>query len=124
MAALLCNHWFTAIRVLVIGGLAAFIFSATPEGVSTAEAAAVAVGGAAVGVVIGFSFAKRPGMLKALSKVQAYNFSLVAGVGFVLLALWAAETSMGWPLLLWFLPAGVLESFVSSIGLARRQGAS
>jgi hypothetical protein len=124
MAALLRNRWFTAIRVLVIGGLAALIFSASPKGISTAEAAAIAVGGAVVGVMVGFSFAKRPGMIKALSKVQGHYYSLIAGGGFAFLGLWAVETSMAWPLLLWFLPAGVLESFVSSIGLARRQGAS
>jgi hypothetical protein len=124
MANLLCNRWFTALRVFLIGGLAALIFSASPAVDLTAEGIATAVLSVIAGVMIGFWLAARPGMIAAISKLGGHYYSLMGALGFVFAALWAAETGILWPLLAWFVPASVLESFVSSIGLARRRRAS
>jgi hypothetical protein len=124
MAALLCNRWFTTVRVLIYGALCAYIFSVSPREIPSAEIVGIAVLGCLCGVILGFWLARRPALIHVLSKVGGHHYSLVAMAGFVFAALWATETSIVWPLLVWFVPAGVLEAFVSRMGLARRQRAS
>ena len=123
MAALLCNRWFTVLRVLIYGALSALIF-VPPQKLSSLALIAGAVAGATGGVVIGFRLFQRRSVMQALSRLGGHHYSLIAMTGFALTALWAMENGILWPIAVWFAPAGVLEAFVSGMGLARRGGAS
>ncbi len=86
--------------------------------------AIVALVAIVVGVKVGFLFAKRPRVLPNLPKMGALYYGLAGAIGFVLSALWASEGGSTWPLIVWFLPAAVLESFSSSAALASKRNAS
>ena len=117
MPSFYSTHWFTTARTIAIGALAAVIFFAGESRLSLLEPSLLltALVAAFVGVSVGFVLLRRWRILDLLSKIGAHHYSLAGAVGFVLLALWAFEGGSLWPLAIWFFPAGVLESIVSSL---------
>jgi hypothetical protein len=121
------SQWFTAGRVLLTGLFAAVLFFWRPweqmAPVSTAQIliAAIAV---ATGVKLGFSLATRKEVRAWLFRVAPEHYTLAGAVGFIFGALWVGEGNSVWPLVVWFLPAAILEGLSSSISLTMIENAS
>jgi hypothetical protein len=119
------SPWFSAVRVLLLGALAALIFFWRPWSDPAMLSAAqifMAVIGVAVGIAIGFALTRQFGT--ALLRISPEHYALAGAVGFVFGALWVTEGHSAWPLVIWFGPAAVLEGIASATSLERMQSAS
>jgi hypothetical protein len=119
------NPWFSAVRVLLLGALAALIFFwrpwSDPAALSTAQLL-MAVIGVAVGIKIGFALTRTFRMV--LLRNSPEHYTLAGAAGFIFGALWIVEGHSAWPLVVWFGPAAVLEGIASATALERMQSAS
>jgi hypothetical protein len=119
------SPWFSAVRVLLLGALTALILFWRPwsdPAALNATQLLVAVIGVAVGIKIGFVLS-RPFRV-ALLRISPEHYVLAGAVGFILGALWVVEGHSAWPLVIWFVPAAVLEGIASATSLERMQSAS
>lgn len=94
------SPWFSGVRVLLLGALAALIFFWRPWTDSTGLSAAqlvVAVIGVAVGIMVRFALTRR--LRLALLRISPEHYVLAGAVGFVFGALWVAEGHSAWPLI-------------------------
>ncbi|MCI0350930.1 MAG: hypothetical protein L0Z53_16005 [Acidobacteriales bacterium] len=121
------NAWFTGARVLLLGVLTAVIFFWRPWNDLAPMSAGqilVAVVAVAAGIKLGFTLATSATFRASVLRIAPEHYTLAGAVGFVLGALWVAEGNSAWPLVVWFLPAAVLDGIASATSLMRMQSAS
>jgi hypothetical protein len=117
----------TAARTFLVGAVVTAIFlgkSLELPAQITPAMLLVAVAATVAGLRLGFRLAAEPGVRHLISRIDAHHYSMAAAVGFVFGGMWAYEGGATWPLVAWFGPAALLESFASSVVAARAKHAS